>query len=528
MGDRWLPGRARYGRRDVLRLGLAGAVALGSGGAVAACSRPAAAPATGSPRRGGTLRVGINGGSAKDTLDAHKPTVSTDTARLIQLYDTLAGYDRNARVEMALAETIEPSADARTWTVRLRDGLEFHNGKAITAADVAYTFRRITDSRVGAFGALQFATLDRAGIEVLDRRTVRLPFTGPKATLLDAVAQYYNGIVPEGYDPRQPVGSGPFRLEAFKPGEQSTFRRHEHYWRSGEPYLDRLVIIDFPDDTSRVNALLGGQVHAVNQLPLGQITAVRNTPGLRVVEAETGSWVPFTMRADRPPFADARIRQAMRLLVDRKQMVQQVLGGHGALGNDMYGRFDPCYPTGTPQREQDLDQARSLLRAAGAADLTVELVTSEAVAAGATQAAQVFAAQAAAGGVTVRVRKVDASVLYGENYLKWPFSQDFWVTRPYLLQAALSQASDALYNATHWNDPEWTDLIHTANRTVDGAARCGLIQQAQRIEHERGTLIIWGFPNQIDGHSSTVGGVIADRGGLPLGGYRFRSAWLSA
>ena len=133
--------------------------------------------------------------------------------------------------------------------------------------------------------------------------------------------------------------------ESFTPGQQSVFKKFPNYWQSGRPYVDQLTIIDFTDDTARVNALLGGQVDAIDNLPTGQIAQVQGNSQLKVLISHTGQWQPFTMRVDQAPFNDVRVRQAMRLIVDRPQMVEQVLSGQGRIANDMYAPFDPGYPT---------------------------------------------------------------------------------------------------------------------------------------------------------------------------------------
>lgn len=509
-------------RRDVLRWAVAGGAVL-----LAGCGTQAAPGAAGGPpRRGGRLRAGIVGGSAKDTLDVHAPVTHPDEARVLQLYDSLLCYDTDFRIQPALAEEVSPSADAKTWTIRLREGVEFHNGKPVTAEDVAFSLRRIVDPAKPQAGAVGLAAIDPAGIEIVDPRTLRLNLRTPDAVLMDQLAQYNNGIVPVGYDPKKPIGTGPFAFGSFEPGQQSTFTRNPKYWRENEPYLDEIVIIDFPDDTARVNALLGGQVDVIDQLPLGQIEVVRANPALKVLDSETGAWTPFTMRVDQAPFDDPRVREAFRLIVDREQMVKQVLGGHGVVGNDLYARFDPAYAKDFPQRKQDIGRAKELLKQAGKENLTVELVTSP-VAAGLVEAAQVFANQAKAAGVTVNVRKVDSGEFYGDNYLKWTFAQDFWFTRSYLPQAAQGSVPGAPYNETHFADQKYIDLIAQARSTVDDKQRAELIKQAQKIEYDSGGYIVWGFANQVDAHSVKVNGLVPDRSGVPLTSYGFRRAWMS-
>ena len=252
----------------------------------------------------------------------------------------------------------------------------------------------------------------------------------PNSVFDEAMAVYGNCIVPQNYDPSNPVGTGPFKYKSFRPGEQMVFDANKDYWGQ-VPAVDAVTIIEFKDAAARVNALLGGSVEAISQLPAAQVNVVKGQ-GMNVLDATTGAWQPFTMRIDQKPFNDVKVRQAFRLIVDRQAMVDQAYAGFGWIGNDMYAPFDPGYPKDLPQRAQDLEQAKSLLQQAGYNnDLVVELTTSEDIGSAAVPAAQVFAEQAKGAGVTVNVNKVD-HVFYGDNYLKWTFAQDFWYTRNYL------------------------------------------------------------------------------------------------
>ncbi len=151
------------------------------------------------------------------------------------------------------------------------------------------------------------------------------------------------------------------------------------------------------------------------------------------------------MAIDMPPFDDVRVRQAMRLLVDRKGMISQVASGYGFVGNDLYAPFDPGYDHSLPQREQDIDQAKSLLKAAGHANLAVDLHTTNG-AAGMVETATVFANQAQAAGVKINV--INDPNYYGNQYLKLAFSIDFWGTRSYLNQVQQGSLPNSPYNET--------------------------------------------------------------------------------
>ena len=478
----------------------------------------------GEPVAGGELSVGVVGGSVKDTLDAHVPVTHPDQARVVQLYSTLVEYTPEREFEMALAESVEPGDEARSWTVTLREGLSFSDGSPITSADVVASIRRITDPEDPKAGATALASLDRDSISTPDARTAVFTFTEPTITFIDSLAEYSSGIVPSDYDPAAPVSSGPFALDTFEPGKQSTFTRNEHYFREGEPYVDSLTLINFPDDTARVNALLGGQVDAIDALPLGQTSVIEANDAFHILESPSGSWLPFTMRVDQAPFDDVRVRQAFRLIVDRQQMVEQALDGHGDVGNDMYAPYDDCTPE-LPQREQDIEEAKRLLADAGQSDLTVELVTAP-VAAGVVEAAQVFAQQAKEAGVTVQLNRVEAGEFYGENYPNWTFAQDFWFTRDYLQQTTFSGFDTSPYNETHWSDPEWTKIVRDARGELDADRRCALIAEAQEIEYDTGGYIIWGFPSTIDAYRDGVHGFVEDPSGMPLSSFRLRQVWL--
>jgi len=519
----------RITRKELLRRAFAGAVVIGTSGVLGACGSdeggnggPQGQSQGGSQtqKRGGIIRLGTAGGSSSDTIDAHTPTTHPDQARVVQLNDSLARYNEKFELELSLAE--EFSAEkADVWVIRLRQGLEFHNGKPVTAEDVIFSLQRIIDPDVLAFGAAGLSSLDPKGMKKLDERTVRLTLKQPDVTIKDELAQYFNGIVPTDYNPKEPAGVGPFMFESFTPGQESRFVRNPNYWREGEPYADEIVIIDFPEATPRVNALLGGQVDAIDDVPFGQVPVIEGDANLKILEAPSGGWLPFTMRIDAAPFDDVRVRQAMRLLVNRQEMVDQALAGHGTIANDLYAPYDVCYASDLPQREQDIDQAKSLLRQAGQSDLTVELQTAE-VAAGLVEAAQVIAEQAKAAGVTINVKKLDSGTFYGDNYLKWTFAQDFWGSRPYLQQAAAGSLPGSTFNETHWPpDDTYINLINEAKRTVDENKRCELLHQAQELEYNEGGHIIWGFFNHVDAHSTKLTGLVPDRGTLPLNQYGF-------
>ena len=522
-------------RRQVLHGALAGGAMLsasgliaacgGSGGTPAASSSAGSSPATsGAIKAGGSLRVGATGGGAKDTIDAHLPTADTDIMRCWNLYEPLAVRPPSfGPLEMMVASSIEAEhGKADSWVVTVRPGIEFHNGKSVTPEDIVFSLQRILDPKNPKTGAASIGYVDLKGVKKISSNQVRIPLKFANATFLDDIGQYFNAIVPVGYDPAKPVGTGAFMYESFTPGQQSVFKKFPNYWQHGKPYVDQLTIIDFTSDTARVNALLGGQVDAIDNLPTGQITQVQGNSALKVLISHTGQWQPFTMRVDQAPFSDVRVRQAMRLIVNRPQMVEQVLSGQGRVANDMYAPFDPAFDSSLPQRQQDIEQAKSLLKSAGHAGLTVQLVTAP-VFQGVVQAAEVFAQQATAAGVKVNLRQLDTGTFYGPNYLKWTFAQDFWATREYLPQVAQGSLPNSPFNETHWGNAAFVKLINEARATLDETKRNQILQEAEKMEYDSGGYIIPYFSNQIDAYSAKLGGLVEAKSGFPLGNYWFKN-----
>ena len=527
-------------RRQVLHGALAGGAMLSAGGLLAACggssgSSSAASSAKSSPastgalKSGGSLRVGATGGGAKDTIDAHLPTADPDIMRCWNLYEPLAVRPPSfGPLEMMVAESIEAEhGKTDSWIVKIRPGIEFHNGKTVTADDVIFSLNRILDPKNPKVGAASIGYVDIKNVKKLSASQVRIPLKFANAGFLDDLGQYFNAIVPVGYNPAKPVGTGAFMYESFTPGQQSVFKKFPNYWQHGKPYVDQVTIIDFTDDTARVNALLGGQVDAIDNLPTGQIQQVQGSSSLKVLISHTGQWQPFTMRIDQPPFSDVRVRQAMRLIVNRPQMVEQVLSGQGRVANDLYAPFDPAFDSTLPQRSQDIAQAKSLLKAAGHAGMSVQLVTAP-VFQGVVQAAQVFAQQASAAGVKVSLRKLDTGTFYGPNYLKWTFAQDFWATREYLPQVAQGSLPSSPFNETHWGAGKFSTLINQARAEADETKRIAILHQAQQMEYTQGGYIIPYFSNQIDAYSSKLGGFVEAKSGFPLGNYWFKNVGFTA
>jgi peptide/nickel transport system substrate-binding protein len=516
---------------------LIGAGALAGGlsvaGILAACgTSPTGTTTSSTPKRGGNFRVGVTGGGSKDFIDGQNINAAPDTARMIATFETLLIYDENYNLTTdGLAESVTQDSTTQ-WTIRLKKGIEFSNGKTLSADDVVYSFQRILTPGLGLFGHSGLSkSVDPKNIQKIDDRTVRLNLIQPDSTIDAQLGQYYNGMVPVGYDkyPAPQIGTGPYKLASFTVGQQSTHVRNPNYWRTGQPYFDQVTVVDFPDSTAQVNALLAGQLDAIAGVPFAQISTVKAHSGLAILESPTGSWLPICMAIDMPPFTDVRVRQAFRLMADRPALVAQALAGHGTIGNDMYSPFDPDFAKDLPQRHQDLEQAKSLLKQAGQDGLTFDFHTTNNDA-GMVDQALVFAQQAKGAGVTLNVKN-DPNY-YGDQYLKLALSVDDWNTRNYLPQVAVGSLATSPFNATHWppKDSNFANLYKQAVAEVDKTKRRDIIHAMMLDEYNTGGNIIAFFRNFVDAYSTKVSGFRASRGTLQLDwyGHGYRTIWFNS
>lgn len=533
-------------RREFLQRSLGGAAALGVGGFLAdrgldpreraghtgEARRGEEVAHRSKPKRGGTLRLATSGGSSSDTLDANACVNNADFARAPQLYDTLMEFDANAVPKLALADEVTPNKTATEWTIRVRKGVEFHDGKPLDIDDVLFTFNRIVKGSLSGAAGLAFMNLKDA--KKLDSRTVRIPMKKGYSILpLSLVGDGEMSIVPVGYDPKKPIGTGAFRMNSkkayFSPGRESLFERNDHYWRSGQPYFDAVQITEYTSEQAQVDAMESNQADCCDQLSIQSIAPLKNA-GLVVKIWGGPGWVPFTMRLDKKPFNDVNVRNALRYACDREQMRRNVYGGYGLIGNDVFGIDQPDYDKALTQRKYDPKRAKALLKKAGHDKLNVTLVTSP-IKTGAVELATVFKQNAAAAGINITLKKVNSTVFFGPNYLKWTFAQDWWSGYPYLRQAGYSMVTGAPWDETHWNASpyyaKYFKLYEQALKTVDAAKQTDIVHELMKMDWEEGGYIIPVFNPIIVGQSKKLSGVTNQKDGDPWIQYQFRSLWFS-
>ncbi|NEA97832.1 ABC transporter substrate-binding protein [Streptomyces sp. SID13726] len=480
----------------------------------------------GTPKRGGRLRAAFAGGGASETLDPHLANLFADVARAKALYDKLADYGADLSARPRLAAEWEPNRTLDRWQVTLREAV-FHDGSPVTAADVLHSYRRITDPDQAFRAKASLDPIDLDASRATGQRTVEFVLKRPTAEFPNVLAAFGAYIVPEGakdFD-RNPIGSGPFRLVSFAPGRSAVFRRFDDHW-DGAPHLDELELLVANEESARVNALLGGQIEYAHELGPTTARAHEGKGQIEIVRLRGSAMQAFCMKTDRAPFDDKRVREAFFLIADRQELVDGALSGAGVVGNDLFGKGYEYYADSLPQRTQDLDRARALLKQAGAENLRVTLDTS-AVAAGFTEAAGIFRDQAAEAGVTIDVKM-------GSKDSYWSDILDNGTLCCYRsgampIEAHFSQRllTDSTTNATKWRHKDFDALYQQAQSTRDKTERAAVYERMQRRLYAEGGFVVWGFADWIIGTSRDVRGVETEAPANTLDWARFDKVWLA-
>lgn len=529
--------RAGHTRRDVIRYGVAGGASLVAGGALAACGGGSVSATTsgtsstpsGPPKRGGVLRVGFISGGSTETLDPWVFSATNDYCRIINLYDTLYVFDDNLDVLPALVESGEANSDSTQWTFRLRDGVSFHDGSTLSADDVIYNFREWVNPNAIFYGQVGFQ-VDPKQITKVDERTVRVGLKSGNARFDRDLAFLFGSIKSRNQKKHgPPIGTGPFKYKSFTPGKQSVFDRFPNYWHSGQPYVDQLLVnSSFTDENARANALRSGAIDVLPVMPFPLVASLKSG-STTVLQAQSGAFQNFYMRVDAAPFNDVRVRQAMRLLVDRQQLVQAVYAGYGNVSNDVPGRYDPLYNEGL-KRERDVEQAKSLLKQAGKQNLSVTLQTSTAIT-GLEQAATLFKQQALDAGVHVNIAQLDPSAYFSTDYGKLVFAQTVYYPVPSMdFVWTASFASTDVVNETHFfKAPGYQKMLQwlrEARATSDQNRAREIWNELQQQQFDEGGYINWGTNDLVDGLSTRINGLTPSKY-LNASGFNFRKAWIA-
>ncbi|MGW6013108.1 ABC transporter substrate-binding protein [Streptomyces sp. NPDC055210] len=514
-------------RRQLLWAG----AALTTASALTACGSGGDAEPNGStddpsakPRKGGTLRVGTLGRASALTRDPHG-TQSNESDYLILslVYDALTVPGAGPNTAARLAASWEPSADLKTWKFKLAKGATFHDGSPVTAQDAVFSLKRLRATPAGAsrLPGIQAKNITAEGTDtvvlVSDHANAELP-------LLTRLTTF---VVPDGTsdkDIAKAPGSGPFKLDWFRGGNARLVRNDS--WYGGTVHLDAIEVKIFESPQAMANALLAGQLDLASNAGAVAARTAGTRKDVRTVRRPNDMAMPIVMRTADGPFADVRVREALRLAVDREAMVKQVLSGYGTVANDILGTGDPAYAKSIGQRTRDLTKARKLLKEAGFdTSRTYELITTEDIS-GLAESATLFATQVREAGVKVEVVKQESAVFWDRTWLKGDLYTSYWGTNDSVVFfASKTMVSDSGQNEAGWQDTAFDTAYEKAIGTADDVQRVRLLHKMQQIEYDRSGYLLWGMADGVDLAAAKVRGLPTLPG---YGRVQLETAWLTS
>lgn len=493
--------RGRVTRREFM--GRAAALGLTTALATTLATKIAGA----APKRGGSLKMALGHGATTDSLDpATYPDQFTGTLSG-SISNQLSVINAKGDIEGDLAETMEPSDDAKQWVFTLRKGVTFHNGKDVTADDVVASFRHHMgeNSKSAAKSILK----PIADIKTDGKDKVIFSLEAGSADFPYLTSDYHLPIMPAkdgDVDWQSGIRTGAFMLEKFEPGIRAKMKRNPNYFKEGQPYFDDVEMLTIADVTARTNALTTGEVQFIDRVDLKTLNLLERNKNIKILEVTGYGHYVLPMLTNVAPFDNYDVRMALKYAVNREDILKKVFLGHGAVGND-----NPIAPSikywidPQPVHKYDPDKVKFHLKKAGLTTLKVDLSAADAAFAGAVDAAVLFKEHAAKAGIDINVVREPNDGYWDNVWLKKPWVSSYWNGRPtqdWMFTTAY--AADAAWNDTAWKNPRFNELLVAARSETDEKKRAEMYAEMQQLLHDDGGLIVLMFNNYVSAYSNKL------------------------
>ncbi len=494
--------RHRIGRRRFMEGALAAGLTVSAASAL--WSSEVAAQ---TPKQGGTYRVGMHDGNTTDQLDPG----TTESVYMIQMNHAIRSYlteiTNTNEIGPDAAESWSASDDAVTWTFKLYEGMEFHDGKPFTADDAvaSLNFHRGDDSKSAAKALLE----DVEDITADGAHTVVIKMKSGNADLPYLLSDYHLVMMPsdgEGnVDWESGNGTGPFKLDSHDPGVRSDMSRNPNYHKPDQPHFDAVVTTVVNEANARQTGLITDEFDAISDVDLKTVNLLGRDPNVEVDEVASGAHCTIPMFCDTPPFDNVDVRLALKYAMNRDEIVQKILLGHGTLGNDHpIGETLP-YWADLEQREYDPDKAKHHLKKAGAEGLSVSLSTADFIFSGAVDMAVLFKEHAAAAGINLEVVREPNDGYWSNVWLVKPFVVVQWGARPTPdVMFSLAYKDDAAWNESHWKNADFNKILREAKAELNQEKRTDMYRNMQQLCRDDGGTIVPFFRNRVYARRSNV------------------------
>ncbi len=390
------------------------------------------------PKKGGHLKLGLGGGESSNSLDPALTLSQAPYNVIAQIGDQLVEVNPEGGLDTRIAEEFSSTPDAKVWSFKIRQGVVFHDGTALTSDDVLKTMQRHSDEKAtsGALGIMKGIESMRAEGDLFE-----ITLTDPNADLPYLMADRHLRIQPGGGidDPANGIMSGPYRIVVDEPGVRHTFEKFADYWDDFRGHFDSTEILIINDATARMSALQSGQVQLANLIEPKIAELLSRAPGVNLETTEGRGQNVFVMHVDTAPFDNNDLRLALKYAVDREELVEKILRGYGTVGNDIpVNMAYPFFDESIPQREFDLDKAAEHYRKSGHDGSPIVLRVSDVAFPGAVDAAQLFQQSAQKAGIPLEIEREP-----GDGY--W---SEVWNTEA-VLRFVLGREADAGPDVCH-------------------------------------------------------------------------------
>jgi len=487
-------------RRGVLQ----GATALGT----AALLGPlAAGRASAAPKKGGMLRIGMGHGATSDSYDP-----ATWDQAFVQVFATarhgnLTEIAADGSLVGEVAESWEASADAVTWTFKVRKDLAFHSGKTVTAEDViaSINYHRGEESKSAAKPIVEVISDMRSD----GSDTVVMTLNAGNADFPFILSDYHLPIMASAggkIDPTSSDGCGGYIVESYEPGVGAKLKRNPNYWKSDRAHFDGLEILVILDATARQNALITGEVDVIDKIDLNTVHLLKRAPGIKVLSTTGTQHYVFPMDARAAPFNDNNVRLALKYAIDRQEMVDKILNGYGSVGNDHpIGPSQRYHAAELEQHSYDPDKAKSFLKKAGLTSLDVSLSAADAAFTGAVDAGVLYAEKAAAAGINITVVREPNDGYWDSVWMQKPWVASYWggrATEDWMFSTAY--ADGAPWNESFWSHEKFNKLLAQARSELDDTKRRQAYVDMQSICSNEGSTVIPMFASYVMAHTDKV------------------------
>lgn len=461
------------------------------------------------PNSGGHFRLGFGHGSTTDSLDPGTTENDMMTGVNFAYGQCLTEVDSDGSLIPELAESYD-STDGKTWVFAIRQGVEFHNGKTLTPDDVIASLRYHMgeDTKSAAKGLLTSVTNLSA-----DGNNVVVELDAPDAGFPFIVSDYHLLILPSKdgqVDALAGIGTGPYKLENFEQGVRAEFTRVANYWKTGRQHFDSLEYLALADATARQGAVMNGDVDVATRIDPKTVALMQRVPTIKILERAGTLHYSFPMRLDVAPFDNHDLRMACKFAINRQELVDKILLGHGVVGNDHpISTANQFHASDLPQREFDPDKVRFHLKKAGMEGATIQLSASDAAFAGAVDAAQLIKASAAQGGLNIDVVREPQDGYWSNVWNKKGWCACYWGGRPtedWMFKSAY--VADTEWNDTAWRDTDGAKLFNAlvlqGRSELDENKRRAIYAECQQLISDDGGAIVPMFANHIHALSKKV------------------------